>query len=83
MEILIGFQPLFTAGIFLLAFLSLLGVVFNLLLNPVKGEIQVLKDSTKEQIQDLRISTKEQIQDLKDSHKSLNEKLDQLLAAKK
>lgn len=56
---------LFSGGIFLLAFLSLLGVVFNLLLNPVKVDIQNLKESHKE---------------LKESHKELNIKIDQLLS---
>lgn len=56
---------LFSGGIFLLAFLSLLGVVFNLLLTPVREDIKNLKESHK---------------DLKESHKMLNAKIDQLLS---
>lgn len=56
---------LFSGGIFLLAFLSLLGVVFNILLTPVKKDIRTLRESHKE---------------LKESHKELNTKIDQLLS---
>ena len=58
---------LFTAGIFFIAFLSLLAVVFNTLLNPIKEQIKDLKDSHKE---------------LRQSHKELNQKIDRLLADK-
>lgn len=66
--------PFFSFGIFLLAFLSLLGVVFNVLLNPIKEQIADLKDSQKE----LKDSHKE----LKASQQALNDKMDKLLAKK-
>ena len=39
---------LFTGGIFLLVFLSILGVIFNTLLNPIKKDIIKLEKSRKE-----------------------------------
>ena len=65
---------IFTAGIFFIAFLSLLALVFNTLLNPIKEQIKDLKESHK----DLKQSHKE----LSQSHKELNQKIDLLLTQK-
>ena len=76
---------LFSAGIFLLAFLSLLGMVFNILLNPIKRQISHIEDSNKDlkdshkELKDSHRELKDSHKDMKDSHKELNTKLDRLL----
>ena len=50
---------LFTGGIFLLAFLSILGVIFNTLLNPIKQDIIKLEKNRKEDIISLEKGRKE------------------------
>ena len=63
---------LFSAGIFLLAFLSFLGVVFNILLNPIKRQISPIEDSQKE-LKDSHKEFRDSQRDLQDSHKELKD----------
>ena len=87
MEFLHNIAPLFTAGIFFIGFLTLLGLVFNILLNPIKDNIQDLKvsqkdfklsqDELKASQDELKASHKE----LKASHKELKASQDELKAS--